>query len=125
MDITLSMTIMDGGKPVIQQEIIHLSKSFHPDELIGLSLDESKQLLKTLQQKIVERQASQFIKSQKLCPCCGKNRRLKEHRNLYYRTVFGIVPLSSPRLYYCHCEKRNRQSFSVLSQWLPESVSPE
>jgi hypothetical protein len=125
VDITLSMTIMDGDEPVIQQDIIHLSKSFHPDELIGLSLAESKQLLKTLQQQIVELQSSQFIKSQKRCPCCEKNRRLKEHRNLYCRTVFGIVSLSSPRLYYCHCEKRNRQSFSVLSQWLPEPVSPE
>ena len=125
MDITLSLTIIDGDESVIQQDIIHLSKSFHPDELIGLSLDESKQLLKTLQQQIVEFQASQFIQSQKRCPCCEKKRRLKEHRNLYYRTVFGVVPLSSPRLYYCPCEKRNRQSFSVLSLWLPESVSPE
>ena len=116
MDITLSMTIMDGDGPVIQQDIIHFSKSFHPDELISksfhpdelieLSLAESRQLLKTLQQQIVELQASQYIQSQKRCPFCEKKRRLKEHRNLYYRTVFGIVSLSSPRLYYCHCEKR-------------------
>ncbi len=45
MKITLSMSIMDGDEPLIQQDIIHLSKPFHPDELIGLSLDESKQLL--------------------------------------------------------------------------------
>ncbi|MFT7211927.1 MAG: hypothetical protein ACI9XK_002175 [Granulosicoccus sp.] len=107
---------MDGDEPVIQQDIIHLSKSFHPNELIGLSLAESKQLLKTLQQQIVELQANQFIKPQKRCPCCEKKRRLKEHRNLYYRTVFDIVSLSSLRLYHCHCEKRNRKLFSVLSQ---------
>ena len=103
MDITLSLTITDGDKPVIEQEIIQLSKSFRPDELIGLSLAESKRLLKTLQQQIVELQANQYIKSQKQCPCCEKKRRLKEHRNLYYRTVFGIVSLSSPRLYFCSC----------------------
>ena len=125
MDITLSLTIVDGDKPVIEQEIIQLSKSFRPDELIGLSLAESKQLLKTPQQQIVELQAKQFIKSEKQCPCCQKSRRLKEYRNLYYRTVFGIVSLSSPRLYFCSCEKRNRKSFSVLSQWLPEPISPE
>ena len=110
MDITLSMTIMDGDESVIQQDIIHLSKSFHPDELIGLSLDESKQLLKTLQQQIVEFQASQFIQSQKRCPCCEKKRRLKEHRNLYYRTVFGIVSLPSPKGW-----GQNKSAFSGYS----------
>jgi hypothetical protein len=125
MDITLSMTMMDRDEPVIQPDIIHLSKSFQPDELIRLSFAESKQLLKTLQQQIVELQASQFIKSQKRFPSCEKKRRLKEHRNLYHRTDFDVVSLLSPRLYYCHCEKRNRQSFSVLNQWLPEHVSPE
>ena len=38
MNITLSMTIMDDDEPVIQQDIIHLSKSFHPMQVRGLSM---------------------------------------------------------------------------------------
>jgi len=96
MDITLSLTITDGDEPVAERDIIHFSKSSNPDDLIGLSLAESKRLLKTLQQHIVEHQARQFIQSQAHCPCCQAKRRIKDYRNSYYRTVFGVVSLSSP-----------------------------
>lgn len=57
MEITLSLSITDGDEPVSEYDIIHLSKSINPDDLIGLSLAESKCLLKTLQQHIVDHQA--------------------------------------------------------------------
>lgn len=41
MDITLSLSITDGDEPVSEYDIIHLSKSINPDDLIGLSLAES------------------------------------------------------------------------------------
>lgn len=115
MDMTLSLTNTGGDELVSEHEIIHLSKSINPDDLIGLSLAESKLLLKTLQQHIVEHQARQFIQSQVHCPCCRIKRRIKDYRSSYYRTVFGVVSLSSPRLFYCDCEKTEQRSFSVLS----------
>jgi hypothetical protein len=125
MDITLSLTITDGNESVSEHDIIHLSKSISPDSMIGLSLAESKLLLKTLQQYIVEHQARQFVQTQKHCICCQSKRRVKDYRNSYYRTLFGVVSLRSPRLFYCEFEKNDRRSFSVISQWLPERVSPE
>ncbi len=125
MDITLRLSITDGDEAVSEYDIIHLSKSINSDDLIGLSVAESKCLLKTLQQHIVDHQARQFIRSQEHCPCCRTKRRVKDYRNSYYRTVFGVVSLSSPRLFYCDCEKTGPKSFSVLSQWLPDCVSPE
>jgi hypothetical protein len=102
VDITLSLTITDGDKPVIEQEIIQLSKSFRPDELIGLSLAESKRLLKTLQQQIVELQASQYIESQKRCPCCEKN---ADSKNI----EISIIERSSASFHCLHL------GFSIVS----------
>ena len=50
---------------------------------------------------------------------------MKGYHLLYYRTPFGIVPLTTPRLYHCACQPSAQRTFSVLSHWLPDHVSPE
>ena len=41
-----------------------------------------------------------------------------------FRTVFGTLKRSSPRLFYCRCRRRKTTSFRPLAALLPESVAP-
>lgn len=52
-------------------------------------------------------------------------RRIKDHRSIQFRTLFGIVSIPNVRLYQCACEDSPTQTFSLLNQWLPEHTSPE
>ncbi len=49
MKFKIQVVIEDQQGDIKIEDIIHLDKSIHGDEVIGLSLSESKQLLKTLQ----------------------------------------------------------------------------
>ncbi|MBL4868327.1 MAG: hypothetical protein JKY67_18325 [Pseudomonadales bacterium] len=88
-------------------------------------MSESKQVLKSLQQRVVQSQASSFIRSKRHCPCCAKQRGIKGRHSIQYRTLFGIVVIESPRLYHCDCDEQSKGTFSLLKQWLPEHISPE
>lgn len=91
----------------------------------GISLSESKQILKNLQSKIIYNQALKYIESKRKCACCNKNQNINRYYSIQYRTLFGIVNLSSPRLFYCQCHNSKIKTFSPLSNWLSDKNSPE
>jgi len=109
----------------ILEDIFTFDKGFNNIVNIGLSLSESKQLLKNLQQKIIQAQAQSFIKMNCQCGGCQKSLRIKGAHSIQYRTLFGIVVIDSPRLHYCLCDKEHAGTFSLLNQWFSEHVSPE
>ena len=125
MRIKLQVVIDDehGGSTV--EDIIVLEKSPGSDQPIGLSLAESKQLLKQLQMHIVSHQALQYFLTNRCCPHCGKKRRIKDTYTVQYRSLFGIVTLPSKRLYYCRCRAKKANTFSPLKHWLRDHNSPE
>ncbi len=92
---------------------------------MGLSLLESRQLLKKLQQKIIVNQANEYLSSQKLCEQCHHKRRIKSHETLQYRTLFGTIVLPNLRLYHCNCDNAEDKTYSALKEWLTEPISPE
>jgi len=91
----------------------------------GLSLQESKKLLKRLQQKIVLHQAKIYTLSHRNCPCCQKPQRSKGNHSIQFKTLFGTVVIPSLRVYPCKCSSRTTKTFSLLKSWLPEHISPE
>jgi hypothetical protein len=107
------------------EEVIQLKKEFDDKNRIGLSLAESKQILKTLQSKIILNQATKHIESKRACEICHKNQAIKGYHTLHYRTLFGIVNLQSPRLFQCKCHDLKRKTFSPLSHWLPNKNDAE
>lgn len=81
--------------------------------------------LKSLQHQIVEAQAEAFCASKSVCQGCRRRLRKKGAHTIRYRTVFGDVPVTSPRYYRCPCDGRRPETFSPLSELLPDHTAPE
>jgi len=107
------------------EDVLQLEKNNDLGYCAGLSLQESKQLLKTLQQKIILHQANSYNRSHRACPCCHKQRRIKGYHSIQFRTLFGTVVMTSIRVYQCKCSGTPTKTVSILQSWLPEHISPE
>ena len=62
-------------------------KPLQPSKL-GLTLAESKELLKNIQETLVEEQINQYQKTQSRCEKCARQLRRKRTYSLTYRTFF-------------------------------------
>jgi len=94
-------------------------------ETLGLSLAEGKAVLQALQEVVVEWQMQAYLQQQRPCPHCGKARRSKGTHHTVFRTVFGTLPVESPRLYQCGCQPQTTISLSPLATLLPERTTPD
>jgi hypothetical protein len=90
-----------------------------------LTLAESKHLLSTLQQHLLQQQVHTFLDAHATCPDCGTSLKVKAHGSRSFRTLFGTLKCYSPRLEHCDCTRRKTSSFRPLSALLTESVAPE
>ena len=115
----------DDGTVFTDSEILHLEKSDHRLEAVGLSISDSKTLQKCLQQHIVTAQAAAFVDRHRCCPACGRQLCRKGKSPIVFRTVFGNVSLSSPRFYRCGCQPADSKTFSPLTELFTEHVAPE
>jgi DNA repair exonuclease SbcCD ATPase subunit len=90
----------DGGDTKAVENIACLERqALRPAEL-GLTLDEAKELLESMQHTVVEKQVAEYLEQQTHCPDCGKKRRRKGHHNpIVYRTLFGKLRLPSERFF--------------------------
>ena len=126
MRFIIKLAIADENGTKTTEEIIHFNKGFDKENLIGLSLSESKQILKILQSKIIFKSSNKiYAESKRKCICCDKYQNIKGYHSIQYRTLFGIVNLSSPRLFHCACLDSKTKTFSPLSDWLSDKNSPE
>jgi hypothetical protein len=110
MKMQLVMCAEDGREEEVH-EIAVVEKPHERIEHLGLTLAEAKAILKTLQQQLVERQATAFVAAQAQCDHCGKALGIKAYYTRTFRTLFGTVTLTSPRLYNCRCQHRQTTSF--------------
>ena len=115
----------DQGDEETVTDVLTLNKSNQRIEHLGLSLAESKQLLRTLQRHLLQQQVNTFLDTCSDCPDCGTPLPLKARSSRSFRTLFGTFKLFSPRLEHCDCKRRKTSSFRPLSALLPESVAPE
>jgi len=125
MQFKIQIIIDDNQGQTKIQEIINLEKYNEVNDVIGLSLSESKDILTQLQQTIVLEQATDYTKKHKNCPHCHQLRTSKGYYTVEYRTLFGIISIPSLRVNQCHCQESNAVTVSLLKDWLPEHTSPE
>lgn len=125
MKFTLQLVIDNELGQSYIEKIIELKKNNLPSHCLGLSLLESKEILKNTQQKMLITQINEHLESQKTCSCCHQKRRIKGHETFQYHTLFGTVVLPNLRLYHCHCNKTKDKTYSALNDWLHEHNSPE
>src|SRR4249920_417564 len=115
----------DQGDEETVTDVITLNKNHQRIEHLGLTLAESKHLLSTLQQHLLQQQVNTFLDTCADCPDCGTPLPLKARASRSFRTLFGTFQFDSPRLEHCDCIRRKTASFRPLSALLTESVAPE
>ena len=91
----------------------------------GLRLDEAKDLLAAVQEKMVAGQAGAALAEKAACPSCGTTHRHKDYRDIVMRTLFGTLRLPSPRWWHCSCSPHEHRTFSPLAEVLPGRATPE
>ena len=105
----------DDGREETVTDIVTLKKDSHRIEHLGLTLAESKQLLKLIQKKLLEEQIARYVATHSQCPDCGATLTAKSYTSRSFRTLFGTFTLPSPRLVHCTCQRRKTASFRPLS----------
>lgn len=125
MPIKVQLVFEDDVGNAKTVEIAQIQRSALSPTTLGLTLAESKEILHTLQVHLVERQVKEYQQQQRPCPGCQHPRRVKEHRSIIYKTLFGKLTLPSDRLFQCECQPHETKSFSPLSDLLPERTAPE
>ena len=106
------------NKVIITENIFSFDKEFDAFESIGMTLGESKDLLKNLQKSVIEKQLEAFIKSKNL-----QKLRKKGSYMVKLKTLFGDLSFKSPRFY--SLEGSEKQTFSPLQELLPQHTTPE
>ncbi len=124
MKLTLQIVITDESGPSRTEELMTFQKSGDALNDIGLSVAESKQLLGTVQQSVVQQQADEYTHQHIQCPHCLAARRIKGRQKIQYRTLFGVTPVSGLRVYRCRCEENATKTVSLLSDWAGDHTHP-
>lgn len=125
MKIEIKLRIAADDGAICEEEILSLDKPHDQLEAIGFSLAEAKDLLGRLQEHIVAAQAATFAAERRCCCKCGRVQPSKGRAVIRFRTPFGDVPISSPRLHRCGCHAGKGKTFSPLTELFSEHVAPE
>ncbi|RFC64809.1 ISKra4 family transposase [Mesorhizobium denitrificans] len=123
IEIKLRIAATDDG--FCEEEILSLDKPHDRLEAIGLSLAEAKGVLGRLQEHIIAAQAATLAAERRCCAQCGRAQPSKGRAVIRFRTPFGDVPISSPRLHRCACDAGKSKTFSPLTEFFSEHVAPE
>jgi len=107
------------GEPPLVEDVFTWSREALTLASVGLTLDESKQLLQTIQQKMVAQQVAVHLQAQQ-----PRGWRKKGSYPLQLKTLFGNVTVESPR-YYLPPTETGPKTFSPLQQLFPQHVTPE
>ena len=126
MRVKLQLVLCDDdGQEETVTDVVTLRKDHQRIEHLGLTLGEAKQLLTTIQRRVLQRQVDTFLDACSTCKDCGTPLKVKGYHTRTFRTLFGSFKLASPRLFYCPCRRRKTTSFRPLSSLLRESVAPK
>ena len=118
------VTLRDDGEESLR-EVACVERDDLSAVSLGLSLADSKAIVQGMQEVVVAWQMNVYLDTQRHCPQCGQLRHRKGLHHAVFRTVFGDVPVESPRLIHCPCQAHETESFSPLAELLPERTTPE
>ncbi len=100
MKVKVQIIIESGASDIpVVEEIACLQRDKLLPDSLGLTLQEGKDILKNLQKSMVISQTEEYISQERFCWKCGEQRFLKGKNKITFRTPFGKLKISSPRLY--------------------------
>lgn len=114
----------ENGSEVIE-EFACLKRGKLLPETLGLTLSESKSILRRIQGTLVPAQVDEYIEQERHCPDCGRVLPHKGQHEIVIRSLFGKLTVSSPRFYTCTCRPRETKSVSPVTTLLNERMTPE
>src|SRR6202044_1432820 len=94
-------------------------------QIIGLTLEEGKQLLAALQVHLVQAQAKDHSHHRRRCQRCGAQRPLKDQRSRRLVSLFGTVEVRAPRFTPCRCAVTCRRTLNPVAEIMPDRCTPE
>ncbi len=75
---------------------------------------------------LVRAQVASWVEARRACDICQTCQKSKGHYSLVFRTLYGDVPLQSPRLHRCPCQTGIAPATSSpLRELLPDHIAPE
>ncbi len=96
------------------------------DGSVGLSIDDGKTIMTSLQRHLVEQQCALYVLFRRHCQGCGGTRPIKDYSTRTIQTVYGAVALQSPRLYPCRrCMPGVDFTVTPVSELCPDRATPE
>ncbi len=112
------MLISDEGEVLSTNDVATLEKNISRVEDIGLTLQESKDILLGLQKDIVEAQVEAFLEEVRPC-ICGRLARSKGSDRVPFRTLFGNIQVRNPRYRRCLCRTSGPKTWRPLHRLGP------
>jgi hypothetical protein len=93
---------------------------------LGLSIDDGKTILASLQRFLVEQQCALYVLFRRHCQGCGGTRPIKDYSTRTVQTVYGAVTMESPRLYPCRrCMPGLDFTITPVSELCPDRATAE
>ena len=117
------VTLTDDGEESVREVACVEREELTPASL-GLSIADSKAILQGIQEVVVEWQMHTYLDSQRHCPDCGKLRQSKGVHHTVFRTVFGDLPVESPRFTHCPCQAHDDREFQPTGRALAGAHHP-
>lgn len=114
----------EDGIETVSNDICLLDKPFDRVEHLGISIAESKSILKGIQKTIVDHQMTSYTNRLQNCKSCNKHLRIKQYRNFKVRSLFGDLKINNPIFRSCKCSDSNK-TFSPLSALFKDKITPE
>jgi hypothetical protein len=100
-----------------------------PASGLGLLLREGHVVLAALQKVILDEQVGRLLERAARCSHCQQELPRKDSKGIVYRTAFGKVRLSSPRLYSrcaaCVTSASSPGTWSPLAEVIPDRTHPQ
>jgi hypothetical protein len=96
------------------------------DGNVGLSIDDGKAIMASLQRHLVEQQCALYLLFRRHCQGCGGTRPIKDFSTRTIQTVYGAVTVQSPRLYPCRrCAPGVDFTLTPVSELCPDRATAE
>jgi hypothetical protein len=107
MEWIVRLECRDQNRVLHERDIARIERPtdmLRPDEL-GLSVLDAKTLLRSIQSNLVKDQVAIQAAARRVCPVCGRNRRIKDYRERLLRSLFGEILIRCPRYVGCECRQ--------------------